>query len=242
MFQNNEGRHPATPTRLQTARSEGDVTKSFQLSSAIQLIAVLLVAWLFVQSISSSIETFARDVWTQPQINASQYNTTEHFKSAFRLLKSSLLPLLGMLFIFGVGSYLMQTGFMFLPQKVSLDFNRLSPIHWFQRLFSWSGLGAAILDLPKVVIVVFAAATSVYFNLEALLKLSSLSVEAMSQQMFGLILKIGFQTAMILFVFGLLDYGLAWRSRQQRLRMTDQQLRDELRQQGNTPAMRRRRS
>ena len=51
----------------------------------------------------------------------------------------------------------------------------------------------------------------------------------------GLILKIGFQTALILFLFGLADYGLAWFGRMRRLRMSDNELREEIRMQQGDP-------
>lgn len=230
-----DARHPATPARLQAARDEGDVAVSQQLSGAIQLLGVLLLASLFIGQIAGSLRSFAYTIWSESTTSAVDIDSADLFWQAGKSVGMAVLPLIGLLFAVSILSHISQTGPMFLPGRVALDISRLSPHHWFQRVFSWSHITAALLDLPKLLVVAGAAAATCYWNWKEIIGLGASSVSEFSRQTFGLILKIGFQTALILFLFGLVDYVFRWSARLKRLRMSDEQLREELRMQsGNS--------
>lgn len=237
-----DARHPATPTRLQTAREDGDVAVSQQLSGAIQLLGVLLLGSVFIGQIAGSLRTFAYSIWSESTTVASEVDTADLFWQAGKSVGFAVLPLVGLLFVVSVLSHITQTGPMFLPGRVALDVSRLSPHHWLQRVFSWSHLMAALMDLPRLLVAVGAASLTCYWNWKEIVALGASSVGEFASQTFGLILKIGFQTALILFVFGLVDYVFRWSARLKRLRMSDDQLREELRMQsGNSQTTDRRR-
>lgn len=235
MFQDNaDAQHAPTPTRLQTARADGDVTVSRSLSGAIQLMGMLLVIWLFLGYLGSSLKSFTRTVWGHSEISASEYQV-DQLAASLAPVGWAMLPVLAVGFVFTVLSVVGQTGPMWLPQRVGLDPTRISPRQWLQRVFSPSHLLASLMALPKLIIVGSAAAFAGYLNWKEIMTMGGYAIEPMMERLVGLLLKIGFQTALILFVFGLIDYALRWTARQRRLRMSDEQLRQEQRMQSGNP-------
>jgi flagellar biosynthetic protein FlhB len=226
-------RHPATPARLQAAREDGDVAISRQLSGAIQLLGVLIVASLFVGQIAASLRTLTQTVWVTASIDSADVDAGQLTWQSIKTVGLAVLPLMGLMLAVSLFSHIVQTGPMFLPKKVTLDPTRLSPSHWLERVFSIPHAMSALMDLPRLLIVVGAAGLAGYWNWQFIVTLGSSSVGEFATQSFGLILKIGFQTAIILFLFGLVDYGFRWTARRKRLRMSDHQLREELRMQSS---------
>lgn len=229
-----EARHPATPARLQAAREDGDVAVSQQLSGAIQLLGVLLLGSVFIGQIAGGLRSFAYSVWSGSSAVVTEVDAEGLIWQAGKSVGLAVLPLVGLLFAVSVFSHLAQTGPMFLPGRVAFDITRISPHHWLQRIFSWSHLLAALMDLPRLLIASAAASMMCYWNWKEIVALGGNSVGEFTRQTFGLILKIGFQTALILFVFGLIDYVFRWSARLKRLRMSDEQLREELRMQSGS--------
>lgn len=244
MFEDNgDRRHPATPTRLQNAREQGDVSRSTQLAGAIQLMGFLAVASCVLPPLMNSLKGVATSLWASGTIDAAQFAPGNMITQAVWGVMPAFVGLLVILMLVSIVSYFLQTGFLFQPSRVSLDPSRISPTHWWERVLSPASYVTALLDLPKVILVMAAAGTVIYVNLEAVIAIGNQSVESMVRDIAGLVLKIGFQTALILFLFGLVDFGLAWFGRMRRLRMSDNELREEIRMQQGSPqtAERRRR-
>lgn len=237
-----DARHPASPARLQAARADGDVAVSRQLSGAIQLLGVLVLASMFLGQISGSLRSYAQSLWSGASTSLDEVDAGNLVLQAAKTVGMVALPLVGLLFAVSVLSHIAQTGPLFLPKRVNFDATRLSPHHWLQRVFSASHLMAALMDLPKLLVVLGAAGVTSYWNWRSIVALGGSSVGGMVSRLFGLILKIGFQTALILFFFGVVDYGFRWSARQRRLRMSDEQVREEQRMQsGNAQTTDRRR-
>ena len=236
-----EARHPATPVHLRAARERGDVARSFQLAGGIQLLVVLLLGSLFTWNLSNGIQTFTHEVWSSASINAGEFRSGDWVWSATRSVGMVILPLFGLLFLAGVASNIAQTGFMFMPGRVVPDVARLSPGHWWKRVFSLENVVSTMMEIPKLAVIVVIAIAACYASWEQIVGLSAYHVGEMTSRLFGLILKLGFQTALVLFFFGVLDFALQWVARQKRLRMTDDELREELRMQGNPESLQRQR-
>lgn len=235
MFDSGDARHPATQTRLQTARAEGDVARSQQLSGAIQLMGVLFLASMFVGQLGFQIQQLTKETWSNSSIRSSEMDLIEWAGRATKSVGYAMLPILGLLFCVSVASHIAQTGPLFVVSRVGLDPSRVSPHHWLQRVFSPSHLIASLLDLPKLLLVLGIAGATSWANCQEIVALGGYPVSELATRLMGLILKIGFQSALVLFCFGLADYGFQWTARQRRLRMTDEQLREELRMQQANP-------
>ena len=87
-----------------------------------------------------------------------------------------------------------------------------------------------------MLIAFIAAGAGCWMQSERILLLSSQPVELMAENLGHIVLAVALQVAVALFVLALIDYGIERWSFNRRMRMTDQQLRDELRMQNGDPA------
>ncbi len=156
-------------------------------------------------------------------------------------LARSLLPILGLLCLAGVAVNLLQTGFLFLPQRASFDLGRISPIRGWQRIFSAARMVQLAFGLLKLVAVFAVAGIVLYNQREALLRLVALPPAALAAEMSQLLLWTALKIGAALLLLAILDYGYQrWRYEQD-LKMTPQELREELKNLEGDPQLRARR-
>ena len=143
--------HEATPYRRQMAREEGQVVKSQDLASAALLVAAVLILGYFGNSLAESLgrvtqEHLGGQAWIrldgQDLANRSLHLTWE--------LGKSLVPVLGFIMLAGILVHMGQVGFLYLPQKLALDIQRINPLSNAGRIFSMANsvhLGFGLLML-----------------------------------------------------------------------------------------------
>ena len=240
--QNRDAAHAATATRLDRARRDGDVARSRELVSAIQLCAIVLAMyWLFSMLISTATE-FTTNLWSS-ELNYSfgASDLQQQLVTASTALAQMLLPFLGIVLIAVVVSNWSQTGSMFLPGKVVPDVGRLSPADWFKRLFSGPSFVRAVFGLPKFMVVLATATLVLWVRRTELVMLSGLEIESLIPAMSNLVFCVAGWIAATLLVISSLDYALERVDHATRLRMSDRELRDEQRMQNVDPIVTNRR-
>src|SRR5688572_11277735 len=131
--------HEATPYRRQKAREEGQVVRSQDLASAGLLVAALLVLSYFGGSVAQFLGSLASDhLGGEAWLSIDQQTfVSETVQLAWRL-GLVLVPILGLLALAAVISQMGQFGFVYVPQKLALDWQRLNPLSNGQRIFSMS--------------------------------------------------------------------------------------------------------
>ena len=128
----------------------------------------------------------------------------------------------------GVAVNVLQTGFLFLPQRLALDFSRLSPIRGWQRIASSAGMVQLGFGMVKVVVVFVTAGVVLYNQRAAIVGLMALAPPALAVQMSQILLWTTIKIGEALLVLAILDYAYQrWRHKHD-LRMTPQELREEL--------------
>lgn len=235
-------RHAATPTRLQRARQDGDIPKSFELATAFQMLGTTLVAYLTFHQVGSWLTSITIQNW-ETAGNSLAISTPEITAQLQNLLGSAvivLLPMLGLIFLIGIGSHWLQTGPMFLSNKVMPDVTRLGPGNWKRQTFSMSSMASLLVGIPKTTIAAAVFGGSIYCHQMEFFNLAGYSIDVMVSKMFALILTVTLQVGLALFVVSIADYGLKYVGHRRRIRMTDEELREELRTQDGTGQVRNR--
>jgi flagellar biosynthetic protein FlhB len=224
-----EKTHDATPHRRQKAREEGNVAKSQDLSSALLLLGALLAAWWLSSSVALFFGEFARQQLSgaSPVDIDSQWVAAQ-WQSIIWGLAKSLLPILGLMMVVAIAVNLAQVGFLFVPKKLGLDISRISPLKGFQRMFSLSSVMRLSLGVFKIIVVAAVAAWSLWDERDAILSLTALQVP----QIAGFIATIVFFTclkvAIALVLLAILDFAYQRWKYEQDLKMTDQEMREEM--------------
>jgi flagellar biosynthetic protein FlhB len=232
----------ATPHRRQQARREGHVAKSQDLGSA----ALLLVGLGALRMLGGGLVNFLADycrtqLGGEPWLAADTTFAVSHWSTLLWLLGRRLLPLLGLLCLAGAAVNVFQIGFLFLPQRLALDFTRLDPLAGLRRVFSAASMVRLSFGVIKLTIALAVAGMVLYGQRAAILGLTGLMPAAVAVQMTDILFWTALKVGAALLVLAMLDYAYQWWRNEQDLKMTPQELREEMRNlEGNPQVIARR--
>lgn len=234
----------ATQHRRQQARDEGQVAHSPDLNSAALLLGALLTLMYLSASLAGFLATLLShqlggEAWLAADLDfvMVQWNATT------MSLAKTFLPALGVMMLIALVVHVGQIGFLFLPDKLSADFSRIDPLRGFQRLLSLQNLVRLAFGIIKIVVIGAVAFVCLYDRRDEILALTGLQLPQIASYVWEINLWTGIKIGIALLVLAILDYGFQWWKHEQDLRMTPQEVREELRnQQGDPQVIARRRS
>jgi flagellar biosynthetic protein FlhB len=234
----------ATPHRRQQAREEGQVVHSQDLAAA----AILTVGLVVLLNMSGPLIHFFEE-FTRDQLGGDPWLSTDSdtltlfsWASVWNLAKA-VLPVLGVLLLTGVLVHLFQVGFLFLPARLMPDFSRVNPLSGLSRIFSLATAVQLLFGIFKIVIVGGVAYWSLSARKDEILALTALELPQIAGFMTDVILWTSIKVCTALLILALLDYMYQYWRHEQSLRMTPQEVREEMKNlQGNPEVISRRRN
>jgi flagellar biosynthetic protein FlhB len=233
----------ATPRRRQEARAEGNVARSPDLASALLLLALTCVAWLGARTmllegcglLERALGDDGPGEWIGPE-GMLPALVAQGWAGA-RLVAPILAIALGV----AAMAHLVQIGWLFAPAALRPSLSRLSPASGFRRILGVRGMVKAGIDVTKVALVASIAVAIVLYRAPRIVTLSQLPMTESLPVVGRLLLELALAIAAVLVVLGIIDYALQrWRHSRD-LRMTRQQVQDELKQTEGDPEIKRRR-
>jgi flagellar biosynthetic protein FlhB len=158
-------------------------------------------------------------------------------------LAQTVLPILALTMVVAIVVTAFQTGLLFLPDKLAPDLSRIDPLKGFGRLFSLQNLVRLAFGIVKIAIVGTVAYWSLSNHRDAILGCSEMALPAMAKFLVDLLLDTTLKIALALLLLAILDYGFQWWKHEQDLRMTTQEIREEMKNlQGDPQVISRRRA
>jgi flagellar biosynthetic protein FlhB len=233
----------ATPKRRQEAREEGNVAKSQDLSGAIMLVLVTLA----LSAAAMPMLDQARIVLQQAlrgEVLGTPLNGETSWATIMYLASSAIRVAAPVLLIFWATAFLaqfMQVGWLFTSKAVRPNLGKLNPISGFKRIFGLSGLVKSAIDPVKVVIVVTVTAFAMMQYAEEIVVLPYLSPMQALGRVGWMVFDLAMRVAAVLLTLGVLDYLYQRWKHSRDLRMTRQQVKDEMKQAEGDPEVKRRR-
>ncbi|MCH7545802.1 MAG: flagellar biosynthesis protein FlhB [Planctomycetes bacterium] len=233
----------ATPRRLQEAREEGNVAKSQDLAGAcILLVMTLTLWWATMHMLGLGKIMLGQALGGNNLGNQIDQNTIHAFVAYIGSMSvRMILPVLLIAWAVAALSHLIQVGWIFSPKSLVPKLSKLNPITGFKKIFGLSGLIKVTLDSLKVLILVIVAVLTLIQHKEQIVLLPYLT----AFQGLGMIGRLMFDLALralaVLLLLGLLDlFYQRWKYRND-MKMTKQQIKDEMKQTEGDPDVKRRR-
>jgi flagellar biosynthetic protein FlhB len=233
----------ATAHRRQQARDQGQVAFSQDLGSAV----LLLVGGFLFLTMGSQIVEFAaglmrRDLEAAATLTPDTSNMMMHWHQIMKGLATIIFPMMGYLVLAAIATNLGQIGFLFLPDRVGVDFSRVNPAGGLKRIFSVTGTARLGFGLFKILIIAVVSGFVIWSRHDAILRASAMDVVQLGMFLADITLKTVLWVGLALVILALFDYGLQRWKHEQDLMMTHQEVREEMKElQGDPQVAARRR-
>ena len=225
-----------TPRKLQQARERGEVVKTPDVASLASLAAAAAVVALAGGTLSRGLMAAMTPFLSHPE--AMSFDND----GGMSILRSAMMaaaPVMGAVILAacaaGVAGNLIQTGFLFSPERLSLDFSKLSPASGFKRVFGLDGFMQFLKSLLKVTLTALLAWWVVKPHLSELEDLAKFEPLAMMTFAADILRRLVFAVAAFLMVVAGADWLWQRQRFMQRMRMTKEEMKEDFKQSEGDP-------
>lgn len=227
--QSGEKSFDATPHRRQQAREKGQVPYSQDLGSAMLLLIGTALLWTFGKSIADAIRRVTQRLLTEPvDLLADPSSASTMLLELAVEVASAFAPVLGLLLLAGVAASIGQVGFLFVPDRLAPDLSRISPLKGFGRLFSTQSAAKLGFGLFKVAVVTVASLATVSARIAGVLEAARLSTPQFAALIIDTAFAAVFAAATALLILALADLIFQRWKHEQDLKMTAQEMKEEM--------------
>ena len=227
--------------RIDESRKKGEVASSKELSS------VLLLSGSFLTLILCGVyiyEVFTEYIDWLYRLDFQNIYTKERFadviqQTAWAIVKCAA-PSFGASICLGFMSQFMQVGFLYSPDILTADIERINPMKGINRLLSKKALVEAVKGIFKFTVVIWITYAVMKNNIGSFL--GFLHADAAQSLLFGkyLIVKLGFSILLGLGVIALMDFAWEKWSYRKKMMMTKQEAKQEAKERDGNPEIKNR--
>ncbi|MDA8746172.1 flagellar biosynthesis protein FlhB [Rubripirellula amarantea] len=231
-------KHLPTDKRRRQAREDGNIVKSQDLMSAAMLLSGLATLWTFGPPACEKIASMMVDALSTTSIESiSPSDATNWLLRDAAKLAAIAVPLLFAMFIAGILVNLTQTGFLLSTKKIMPKLSNISPLAGAKRILSIQGVVKLGFGIFKVLIIAAVAYAALRRYSPQIMGLAGLSIPQIASLMFSSLMGTCVWIGGALFVLALLEYAFQKWKHEQDLMMSDQEIRDEMKESEGDPQM-----
>ncbi len=228
----------ATQHRREKARKEGDLLHSRELTGAAGTLAGVLALGMLG---SHSIEAWRAGFAAMLDLGApAHWEPSEILPTVFALRRLTLTVLgpfvviMAAVLLAALATAILQTGGVsFYPAAAGFKLDRINPLSNLKNLFSLRAAARLVKSLVPAALLAVFAVQHIARQL-TLPPFSTARLEQLGSDVSGLLVA----AAWLLFGWSLIDYLVEWQSRESRLKMSRQDLRDEFKETEGNPQVR----
>jgi flagellar biosynthetic protein FlhB len=230
----------ATARRKQKARAKGQIARSRDLVSAFTVLSVTMaIAFGSRIWIGAWRDFMARLLETGTSSDMGP--GTSVFSWTAIAVAQWIAPILLLGFAISVVSATVQGGFVFAPEALSPNFNRLNPAANLGQIFSVAGLSRLLRSLVPGSAIVFLSYSLIHRELPEIAHLAQLGSGGILAKIASLWFELSWKCGLVLLAWSAADYGFQWWNHERGLRMTKQEVKEEAKDTDGNPATRGRR-
>lgn len=227
-----------SPRRREEARKQGQIPFSTELVGAAVLLAAIVGLIYFGGDIGRTmldiVRTDLREVRTT---DLTPEGAQELVSRVTVKALMAMAPFFGALLAAGVAASAAQVGIQFTPEKLELKPDKLNPASGAQRLFSVAALVKGGLGLLKVVAIGGVAYWVIEGRAGVILMLDRHSLPAAVGSAWEVVLRLGLYLIGAMALIAAVDYFYQRRRFENSLKMTKQEVKDELKQEEGDPQL-----
>ncbi len=231
-----------TPRRRTEAREQGQIARSTDLNSALLLLGgMFCLRWLGPRLMQSLLGLMRENLSISGAGQTATIDVTAIVATAGMAILTAAGPIMLGLLLLALVSNVLQVGFLVTGQPLAPSLNKLNPINGFSRLFSartFVQLAMNCLKLSLVCFVAYAAVIDRWSQIFLALETDGGEQALIISQ---IIYSVGLRLAIVLLILAILDYGYQRLRHEKDLKMTKEEVKEEMRRMEGDPIVRQRR-
>ncbi len=229
----------ATPKRREDARRKGQVARSSELSSIAILAAGLLALSALGSYMFDQLGIFMVDALTNGIFIELDPGSLHLSIGTWALGYARIVgPVVALLVVAALGINYAQVGVLFTLQPLTPKAERISPLSGLKRIFSSRGLVELAKGLFKIGAVVYVTYLTIDSDMDSLIAYMDMSVGQIFTLSGDITITLAFRIVLLLLIMAILDYAFQRWEYEKNLRMTRQEVREEVKQQEGDPMVR----
>ena len=230
-----------TERRLQEARKKGQVPRSKELNTMLSLLLASISLLVFGGFISQNLMQISVEGFSIPRelaFDTAQLPFQFMYMASQALL--ALSPFMAIMLVSVFAGPLLMGGWSFSLETISFKLEKLDPIKGLARIFSLKSLVELAKALAKFVLLL-GAAILVFFSIDQqLLSLSSMTPKAAGLEAATILVQVLLILSATMILIVALDVPFELWNHSKQLRMTKQEIRDEMKETDGNPQVKQR--
>jgi flagellar biosynthetic protein FlhB len=232
-----------TPKRRQEAREQGQIARSPDLTAAALLLAVIVMLDWYGPGLIGALKTLMTQMLGPESLqDTSREGAANWFVIALRLVAGALAPLMIGLVLVAIVINLVQVGFFLNFKRLQPQITALNPFKGLKKIFSGrDGLMQLVMSLLKLTFVACVAYSAVHGKLDLILSTQNkefIGIFALGAQ---IVYSVGLRIGAVLLILAILDYAWQRFRNEQKLKMSKQEIKEEMRRMEGDPQVKSRR-
>jgi flagellar biosynthesis protein FlhB len=232
-----------TPRRRQEARERGQIARSPDLTAASLLLAVIVMLDWYGPGLIGALRTLMTQMLGPESLHDTATDgAASWFVFAIKLVAGAMAPLLIGLVIVAVVINLVQVGFFLNFKRLQPQITALNPLKGLKKIFSGrDGVVHLLMSLLKLTLVALVAYSAVHGKLDLILSTQNkefIGIFALGSE---IVYSIGMRIGAVLLILAIIDYAWQRWNTEQKLKMTKQEIKEEMRRMEGDPQIKSRR-
>lgn len=224
-----------TSKKRSDAKKKGQVGRSTEMSTAFVLLVGFFVIKVLWESIYTNIATYTTYVFSHLDQPVDTENVIRIFIGIMELLARTALPIMLAIMFVGLAINLFQVGLTFSTEAIGFKLDKLNPINGFGRIFSKRSLMELLKSLLKIAIIGYFLYTYLAEQLLAMPQFIYYDLGTSLAQISKIVFNMAFEVIAVIMILGLMDYGYQKWQTTQDLKMSKQEVKDEMKQTEGDP-------
>jgi flagellar biosynthetic protein FlhB len=229
----------ATQQRREDYRRRGQVAQTRELSSVLLLFAGVLLIWVmsrffFTQIVEIFNHSFGDSLVSE--VREGDFRTATRF--ALTHLSLILLPILGVFWVIGFLSTILQVGFIYNEEALQIRWERLDPVQGMKRLLSLRSVMEGFKSVLKVTVILTICYFLLKDQLNTLPRLMSFSTWQILAFLGALCTRLLTGVGVFMIFLAAFDYFYQRWDLEKEMRMTKQEIKEEIKSREGDPMIR----
>jgi flagellar biosynthesis protein FlhB len=232
-----------TPRRRAEAREQGNIARSPDLTAATLLIGILILLNFYGTGLVEAMRDVLADLLSPRSLGS--VDIAELMQTILRsvlLIARAIAPLFIGVFLLAVLVNMAQVGLYFNPKRLQPNLMRLNPLKGLGSLFK-GGKGPVqfAMSLTKLSLVAFMAYSAIHGRIAEIVSVQQMSFGQIFGMTAGMVYSIAMRVGIMLLILALIDYLYQRWTIEKQLKMTKQEVKDEMRRMDGDPKVKQRR-